>query len=383
MTDPNPDTESGCLRAAVIGLGPIGSQVLPCLLERDDVEVVGVSDRRIARAEELGRAHSVPHFGDNRSLLAEARPEVVFASIPPMQAGDLVSACAQRGVHLWKDMPLGRNLDEATAMVRRMEQAKLKFAVGTQWRYEGGYARLIELRDQVGRIFLGRAHYLFNWGPNLDWRTDKASAGGGALLELAYHPIDLLIRLMGLPEEVFGANVGGFRPDWTDQEAAPAPPYDTDDTAASILRYKVGAMASVVCTRASGPVSQELCLHGEAGSLAGDTESCLLRGPDGNILESFTVERRTPQAAYREMVGQFCQAVARDARIYPCSARENLLNHAVIDALYLSNRTAHPERPADLLANCKLDEAACLIHSDHPLDGQKSVRGPSDRCQED
>ncbi|MFW5839153.1 MAG: Gfo/Idh/MocA family protein, partial [Planctomycetota bacterium] len=304
MSEPKA-TSSSKLRAAVIGLGPVGGQVFQALLEIDDVEVVGVSDRRGSRAEEFGRAKGIAHFADNRSLLAESKPEVVFVSIPPMQFPELLTACAQRSVHIWKDMPLARSLDEAAAMVRRMEKASCKIAVGTQWRYEGGYSRALALRPQLGHVFLCRAHYLFNWGPNLGWRTDKASAGGGVLLELAYHPIDLLTQLMGLPEEVFGCNVGGFRPDLADADAQPVPPYDTDDTAASILRYKQAAMASVVCTRSSGPVSQELCLHGQHGSLASSAESCLMRGPDGNVLESFTVERPTPQKAYQAMVADF------------------------------------------------------------------------------
>ena len=365
------NTSQGAGRAvpvAVVGLATTGRNVLAALRETDGVEIVAVSDHNAALAEEVGRMHGIPHFGDNRSLLAEARPQVAFVSVPPMQAGELLSACAQREVHVWKDMPLARNLDEAVAMVRRMEKEGLKFAIGTQWRWQAGYARAVQWVPRLGQTFLCRAHYLFNWGPNLGWRTDKASAGGGALLELAYHPIDLLTHAMGLPEEVYGCNVGGFRSDWTDESAQQSPPYDTDDTAASILRYRDGAMATVVATRSSGPVSEEICFHGRDGSLSATSERCVLRGPDGNLLENFSADRPSPVAAYRQMVRSFLQAIAEDAPIYPASARENLLTHAIIEALYLANRTAHPESPMRLLRNCKLDEAACLIHTPQPVE---------------
>ena len=154
-----------------------------------------------------------------------------------------------------------------------MDKAGLKLAVGTQQRFTTGYRRAWQLRANLGEIFLARAHYLFNWGRNLGWRGDKASAGGGALMELGYHAIDLLVWILGLPEEVYGVSSMGNRPSVPAAEEEAQPIYDTDDTAAVIMRYASGSMATVVTTRSSGPVSEELCLHGRGGSLRADGET--------------------------------------------------------------------------------------------------------------
>lgn len=360
---------------AVIGVGGFGRWTLQALQQSPRVEVVGVSDRDPGVAEQAGRAAGVASYIDNRSLLAETRPRAVYLAVPPMAAPDLIDLAAERGVHVWKEPPLARNLAEAVAMVRRMEGAGLKLAVGTQRRFGAGYGRAWQLRERLGRVFLARAHYLFNWGPRLGWRGDRASSGGGALLELAYHPIDLLVWLLGLPEEVYGLSVGDQRPEAVRHGTEPQPIYDTEDTAAAILRYRGGCVASVVTTRRSGPVSEELSLHGRGGSLTANLETCLLRDPDGSALDQASDEG-APQEVFVRQAEAFAEAVLADAGTYACSGRENLLTQAVIEAIYLSDRTCHPESPARLLGTHGLKAEECLIHRPREADEEPT---PSQR----
>ncbi|MHC4982654.1 MAG: Gfo/Idh/MocA family protein [Planctomycetota bacterium] len=344
---------------AVIGVGGFGRWTLQALQSSQAVEVVGISDRDAKTAERVGEETHVAAYGDNRSLLAETRPKAVYLAVPPTAAPEIVNTCARRGIHVWKELPLARSLAEGLALVKLMDAAGLKLAVGTQRRFAVGYRRAWELRRTVGQVFLGRAHYLFNWGPNLAWRGDRASAGGGALLELGYHLVDLMVWMLGLPEDVYGVNSVGNRPDTLGPDGKRLPLYDTDDTAAAILRYADGAMATVVTTRSSGPVSEEFCLHGRAGSLRATSESCALRNPDGNLLDE-AADSAPPVEIFRRQAEAFAKAVATDAKRYECSGRENLLNLAVIEALYLSNRTGQPERPENLLASNDLTVENCL-----------------------
>lgn len=343
----------------VIGVGGFGRRTLQALRRSRIVRVVGVSDRNPAAAESVAREAGVPGYGDNRSLLAEARPKVAYVAVPPMAAPEVIELCAGRGVHVWKELPLGRDLAEAVAIARRMEKASLKLAVGTQRRFATGYRRAWELRRRLGHVFLARAHYLFNWGPNLDWRGDRASAGGGALLELAYHPVDLLVWLLGFPEEVYGLTVGDRRP--PAGRGGPEPMYNTDDTAAALLRYPNGCMASVVTTRRSGPVSEELSLHGRGGSLTACSETCLLRDPDGTVLDQAEADG-APHEMFLRQAEAFAKAVADGAQTHECSGRENLLTQAVIEAIYLADRTCQPEAPGRLLATHGLKPEDCLLH---------------------
>ncbi|MGA2266072.1 MAG: Gfo/Idh/MocA family oxidoreductase [Phycisphaerae bacterium] len=352
------------LPVAVIGVGGFGGLVLQGLLASDKVKVVGVADRDGRAAEQAAAPAGLPSYSDNRSLLAETKPAAVYLSVPPPAAAELIAACADRGICVWKEPPLARNLDEGAAFVNLVEKAGLKLAVGTQRRFAPGYRRAWELRGEVGKIFLARGHYLFRWGAELGWRADKVTAGGGALLELAYPTIDLLLWMLGVPEEVYGLTARS-----TAEDAVPI--HDTDDTAAAILRYGTDSMATVVTTRSSGPVSEELNLHGWSGSLTARSEWCTLRGPDGNVRDS-TKEEIGPVDLFRRQAEAFAAAVTEGTSYYACSARENLLNLAVIEAIYLSDRTSQPENPLRLLTSRGWTVDDCLKH--RPL--EESISPP-------
>ena len=352
----------GKLSVAVIGLGGFGRGMLHALLDSDQTDVVGVSDRNPEVAKAVGTETGLPHFTDNRFLLVHKRPEAAFLATPPMAGAELVALCAKLGIHVWKEQPLARNLDEGLEMVRRMDAAKLKLAVGTQRRFAGGYRRAREVRQRLGQVFLARGHYLFNWGAELDWRGDRASAGGGALLELGYHLVDLLTWMLGLPEEVYGISACQRRPARDGPAEQPKPAHDTDDSGAALLRYNDGGMASLMTTRTSGPVSEELSLHGQGGSITATSERCLLRDPDGNVLDHVQ-ESPPPVALFRRQADAFLRAVIDGKPHYPCSGRENVLNLAVLDALYLADRTSQPEQPHELLRQRGTTLAECLTYS--------------------
>jgi predicted dehydrogenase len=349
------------LPVAMIGLGGFGAQTLRALTRCPLVRLVGLSDRDSSLAATLGAELGVPAYSDNRSLLAETRPVAVFAAVPPTAAPGVLELCADRRIHLWKEMPLGRNIEEAAAFVRRAEQAGIKFAVGTQRRFAATYRRAHELRPKLGDIFLGRAHYVFNWGPHLAWRGDKAS-GGGALIELGYHAVDLILWSLGLPDAVYGLTTCGKHMEPLSPDEKRQPPYNTDDTACTIMRYANGTMVTVVTTRVSGPVSEELLLHGRFGSLRADAEQCVLRNADGAVLDNLSDPTR-PTTAYDHQVEAFAQAVLTDAPHYACSGRENLLTVATIDAIYLSDRTAQPESPRERLRSQGFTAEECLVHT--------------------
>jgi len=330
---------------AMIGLGPLAGHMLGALARCPAVRVVGIADRDAQRAQLLGRDIDAPHYTDNRQLLMGTRPAAVFLATPPMAAVEIMETCASLGIHVWKDAPLGRNLGEAASMVRRFTDAGLKLAVGTQRRFVETYQRAHELRARLGQTFLGRAEYFFNWGSELGWRADAHSAGGGALLELGYHPIDLLVWMLGLPEEVYGLSTRAEPSgDALAETGRACGPHDTDDTASALLRYKYDAIATVSVSRISGPVSEMLALRGQDGSLVASGESCTLRNPNGDVLDHIQPEVRAQDIAARQ-VESFIDAVASEADSCQCSAMENLMTHAVIEAIYLSSQTCQPESP--------------------------------------
>ena len=175
-------------------------------------------------------------------------------------------------------------------------------------------------------------------------------------MDLGYHPMDLLVWMLGLPEEAYGFSASVTMPH---DENQPQAVYDTDDTAAAVLRFGSRCMASVVTTRRSGPISESLCLHGAGGSMEVSADCCLVRDPDGNVIDR-SESATAPLSASVKHLEAFVQAIQTDSKTYPCSGWENLLTMSVMEAIYLSGRTGQPESPPRLLEPHNLKVADCM-----------------------
>lgn len=347
--------QNNIISVAVIGLGAFGQKTLRGLLAVPGVEVVAVADHDQQVAKQVGREFSVRDFDDTRQMILNAKPDVVFVATPPMHVPDILTACLKQKIHAWVEAPFSRSLGQGATFVRQFAEAGLKLGVGTQRRFTPSYQQAHSLRSKIGQIVMSRGHYVFNWGPNLTWRADKQSAGGGALLELGYHCIDMLTWMMGFPEEVYGVATVQ-QPTFADSQN---PNHNTDDTAAAIFRFPDDAVATINTSRVSGPVSEEFVLRGVEGSVVANAESCVLRNPQGDIIENDQLGV-APIDIFTSQAREFISAVRSDAQYYQCSGAENLLNLAVIEAVYLSCQTCQPESPMRQLHIHGLKISDCL-----------------------
>ncbi len=177
-------------------------------------------------------------------------------------------------------------------------------------------------------------------GPTMrDWRASQSDAGGGVVLLDAYDPLETVIALRGLPDNVSAA-LGHYRP------VPNEPPRETEDAAAAVLRYEDGGMVSVRAGWDVAPLERSLQFHA--------AERTLVIGPRGVELldrEGQRIDVRTPPAdpLPREFE-RFLQVLVSDQPAL--LQREHLMRHlqvaAVIEAIYLSAQTWHPETPLKL-----------------------------------
>lgn len=362
------------LRLALVGAGDLGSKCLDALAEVAGLQVVGIADRNGKLAEQAAASAGAAFFTDQRHMLGQVQPDVLLVTTPPATAAELIRLAAQRSVHVIKAGPLARTLDEAAEMVNVMASAGRTLAVLAPRRFHGSYRGLVLGCRRLGRLFLARAQQVLNWGRPFGWRGDKASAGGGALLEAGYEMIDLIVWAMGLPEEVYAVTGRHGRPHMVEAngEVEPLGVYDTDDSAVIVLRYADGAAGAVVASWAVSPPTEDLILHGQSGSGQAGPTQAVFRDPAGNVLDRIDGDDR-PGPALRRQLSELAEALASDKdpgdsgeepSRYESAAREHLLTMAVVEAAYLSDRTGQSENPQRLLDSCGFTPNQCL--SDRP-----------------
>ncbi|MDD4888628.1 MAG: Gfo/Idh/MocA family oxidoreductase [Phycisphaerae bacterium] len=331
---------SAPVRLGIVGAGGFARQTLAVLPDCPDIQVVAVADVKRDDAENTAHRFSAKVYVDVRSMMVESGAEAILMSLPHDEYPECVRLAAQRGLHLLKETPLARSIDEALSLVKFYEQADRVFMIGTQFRFAPGFVALKSKLASMPRPFLVRSHAMFNWAGDFGWRGQKGKAGFGAFGDAGYHNIDLLNWLLGPPPEVYAMTSTGSR-------VKPLHPYDTDDTGLCMLHYDGGLMGSITCSRVTAPAAMDVVVHTPAGTLIATPESFRVIGLDGQAVDEQAV---TPQQAEREAmlakIAAFVAAIRAGKKQYPCSAHDNLINQAVVEAAYLSSRTGQPQVPA-------------------------------------
>ena len=331
------------LSVAVIGLGSSGETMARALSTREDVSLVAVADIDAARVDRIAVACNTAAFTDTRQLLLTTKPSAVFLAVPPTATADLLDACLEHRIHVWKEGPLARDLPQAVHYSQRFHDIGCVLSVGSPRRFSDAYRHARTWLDRMGTVRLARVHHLFYWQGQLGWRGDLATAGGGALLELGFHMIDATLSLLSAPEDVYGATT--IIPPTAGSLLCQ---HDTDDSATAILRFRNNTTATVTLSRQAGPTSEGITLYGSDGSLTITHDACTLRNCDGEVLDHRPTDA-TPAEVTTRQIDAFCQAIAHDDTPNPAAAKTYLLTHATIQAIYLSCQTNQPESPRQQL----------------------------------
>jgi len=349
------------LRVAVVGVGDLGIKCIEALADAPGLELVAVGDPESAPASTEARPAAVPVFTDQRQLLGQVKPDLLVVTTPPAAAVELIRLAAKASVHVVKAAPLARTLDEAVELADTVTETGRTFAVLAPRRFNDCYRHLLDHVPTLGRLFLARAQLVFNWGQQFGWRADRGSAGGGVLLEAGYEMLDLLTAAAGVPEDVYAVTGRHGRPHMrqTNGQIESLGVYDTDDTAVVALRYGDGTAGSLVSSWVSSPATETIHLHGQSGSGMATPGECLLRTPDGQVIERIDGDDR-PAGALRAQLTALAEAIATGAKRYPSSAIEHLLTMAVVEAAYLSDRTGQAESPQRLLRARDFTPERCL-----------------------
>ena len=237
----------GVVRAAVLGLGYIGTQHLGTLAGLPDVSIVAVSDVDPVRLGSVRALLPVTVKGYERweELLAEADFDALFVCTPPKHHALPAVAAMARGVHVFIEKPIARRAGDADELVASSRRSGTVCAIGYQWR---AIDFLEELRNELAGqplgLLAGRSvgpAVSRNWF--VDWDT-----GGGILFELASHDIDLQRAIAGEVVEVQAAA--------TDVPISDEPSPGFQSVLSLTMRFSSGAVGSIqvaCCSRAVRP----------------------------------------------------------------------------------------------------------------------------------
>ncbi len=262
-TAPTTTTETRELRVGVVGLGFAGSTHLDAFTALPGARVVALAGQEPARLQELGTSRGVEHlYSDWQDLVARDDLDVVSIGVPNSLHHPIAMAALESGKHVFCEKPLAVTGDLAAEMVRAAEENDLVLEVAYNHRRRADVAFLHDyLRDSpIGEIYHARASWLRRSGiPGLgSWFTDRQAAGGGPLIDLGSHVLDIALHLMGEPRVVTASAVaygelgragrgGGGKP----VSALSDRPFDVEDFSSALLRFDDGSSLQLQASWAS------------------------------------------------------------------------------------------------------------------------------------
>ncbi len=243
------------VRAAVIGLGWAGEQHLKSYQQIPGVQVLALAGLEQDRGQALSTTYNVPdYYQDYKELLARTDIDAVSIAVPNFLHAPIGLAALGAGKHVLCEKPLALNGDEAKQMVDAAAEAGRVLHVAFNYRHRGDSQILKRHIDAggLGRIYYAKAHWMRRSGiPGLgSWFTSKKMAGGGPLIDLGVHVLDLAMWLLGEPEvrlvsastyaELGPRGRGGRVGGQTKFGEGSVAPYEVEDLATAFIRLQGG-----------------------------------------------------------------------------------------------------------------------------------------------
>jgi predicted dehydrogenase len=341
-------TGSDAIGIGIIGSGGIAQGAhLPAyrtLQQEGGVRIVAVSDINEETARSAARQFEVENvYHDYRSLLDRADIDAVSVCTPNFLHRQPTVDALLAGKHVLVEKPLAMNGAEGREMVETARRAGRKLQVGFMTRFGPGAQALKRFIDagDMGQIYYARAQALRRRGiPAWGVFTQKDKQGGGPLIDIGVHILDLTLWLMGHPRPVsasgaaytkFGTRSGvlGLMGQWDPLK------YTVEDLGVGFVRFENGASLTLEASFAA--------------NLEKDVFTTELLGTEGGCsfspLKMFFERNQTlidatpvflPKVNSHEAEIRAFVAAVRDDTEVPVPGEQGLMVTQVLDAIYRS-----------------------------------------------
>ena len=336
------------VRVGVVGLN-VGRAHLDRYRKCPRAELVAVCDLDTALLERTAREFEVGAFDDVKRLFKSDLIDAVSIVTPNQTHAPLTIAALRAGLHVLCEKPMAMNAAQARRMVAAADEAKRKLAIHFNHRMAPNVQamrRYVEA-GEVGQIYFARTVWHRRRGfPDKPSFLQNASAGGGAMIDLGVHILDIALYLMDYPQPVAVSAQAVNRFGELD---APGMKMDVDDFASAYIRFDNGAALALEVSWAchhEHPEQMMTAVYGDKAGLSRCVEHYtnpvirLHKREHGMLVTTGIDEFPSDCPSVHD---DFVAAILADRQPL-CSARHGLITMQIIDAVYKSAATGRDVR---------------------------------------
>jgi predicted dehydrogenase len=261
------------LRVGVIGLG-MGRGHIRGYLSHPKAKLVAIADLDEERLKKTGEEFDIEgRYTDYKEMLKEEKLDVVSVATPNFLHKPQTIAALEAGCHVCCEKPMAMNAQEAQDMNDAAKKAKKRIQINFSFRFtEQSWALKKQVESGIlGDIYFARTVWHRRRGlPGLgSWFGIKEQAGGGPLIDLGVHRLDLALWLMNYPKPVWvmGSTYNAIAHKIAKEQGKK---YDVEDLAAGLIKFENGATVAVEASWAGNVKENDLMetrLWGTEGGL--------------------------------------------------------------------------------------------------------------------
>lgn len=254
------------LRVAIVGIGNISRfHIEGYLTFPTRARIVALVDIYPEKAEAKKKTFGLTNaevYDDYHKILDRDDIDLVDICVPPYVHAEIAIDCLKSGKNVLVEKPMAASVKECDKMLEAQRESGKLLAVVAQNRFRTGYQNLKKVLDSglAGDIVHAQADSYWWRGHSyydLWWRGTWAKEGGGCTLNHAVHHIDLMLWMMGMPEEV--TSVMGN----TSHDNA-----EVEDISMSLLRYKNGSFGQLTASVVHHGEEQQIVLQGKKARIS-------------------------------------------------------------------------------------------------------------------
>lgn len=307
------------MKWGIIGTGDIADcAFMPGFEAANDCEMIAVADKFADKAKEFAKAHNIAKAYDTvDALLADPEVEIVYIATPVFAHCELAVKAANAKKNILLEKPMAMNVAECEKIEEAVNKNGVKIQIGHMLRFHRAHQYIKELIDNGDLGKIGTAHaqmsyYRGEYGPDGEplWLARKELSGGGSMLDMGIHCVDLMRYWLGDVKEViaFADTIGNELSER----------YSVEDICTAVLKFESGAQAVVDSTVVTENCRYMCEIYGTKGSAYG--VGTVFRNPDGQCVVNIDGEQEyqyEPKGLFTAEIEAFQNAIKNDTPTSP------------------------------------------------------------------
>lgn len=335
------------IKWGVIGCGGIADRrTLPGMMLAENADLIAVMDVDKETAERVKEKYNAAYAFDKAEDVCKLdEVDAVYIASPVFCHKEQAFLAAKAKKHILIEKPVALTSDEAHEIDLFCKEQGVKIGVGFMMRFHSYHQKMKELIQggKIGEIVSARAQ-LTCWYPEIEnnWRQNKQTSGGGSMMDMGIHCIDLIQYITGLK----AVQIAGMTGNQIFQ-------YGVEDAGSVLMKMNNGSMC-YVDSNFNIPDDAARCkleFYGTKGSIMAEGTISQVEGGELEVLSSddsleydATQERNTTKPMkidvefgnmYTKEIEAFGNAILNNSPV-PVTAEEAIFNQKIVEAVYKS-----------------------------------------------